>query len=142
MSKLTRVQAAMSDRANSDSWIYVVPNLEAIAWLLNYRCVTDIAFNPVAYAYLVLTATRCVIFVDERKVQDEELRARWDTEKIEVRPYGVRDVGECVQELSNKGGEVGLEKTMYHLWMRPESSWALARQCEPVRLRRHPVYNS
>ena len=100
--------------------------------MLNYRCPTDIPYNPVAHAYLVLTSTRCIIFVDERKVQNEELRERWKSEDVETRPYGVNDVGECVKEMSEDAETSKDEKAILQVWSRLECSWALSKACYPV----------
>ncbi|WWC63493.1 uncharacterized protein I303_106096 [Kwoniella dejecticola CBS 10117] len=133
-SKLSRVRTQLSDQISATSlapqkdWIYVLAALPSIAWLLNFRCSTDIPFCPVAYSYLVLTPDRCVIFVDDRKVQDEKLRHDWGLAKIEVRPYGVSEVGKYVKEVV---ASVRDEKTKTTIWSSRECSWALAEACSP-----------
>jgi hypothetical protein len=71
-----------------------------------------------------------VIFVKERKVQDETLTKRWEEEGIEVRRYGVKEIEEYVKETklsyaSEKSGDV-------KLWASKECSWALQEACKPV----------
>jgi len=132
--KLFRVRNALSRLSKTDGWIYVLPTLPGIAWLLNYRCPSDIPYCPVAYAYFVLTPTRCAIFVDERKVQDAELRVRWDQEGLEVRPYGVEEVCKWVEEYH---AEVRMKrgmKTDLKLYAPEECSWALSDIRGEVRL--------
>jgi Xaa-Pro aminopeptidase len=63
-SKLKRVRAAMAE-AGAD--VHVVGALDAVAWLLNIRS-DDILFTPVAISYAVVTADRCTLYVDGRKV--------------------------------------------------------------------------
>lgn len=141
-SKLTRVRALVSDRLTSSfgpnskvkttEWIYLLPTLPAIAWLLNYRCPSDVPFCPVAYAYLALTPTRCVIFVDERKIGDP-LAEIWKEDGIEARPYGVEEVGKFIKETV---GELSLreEKRTVKIWGSRECSWALGQAVSPVSL--------
>ncbi|CAD6568445.1 MAG: hypothetical protein TREMPRED_004541 [Tremellales sp. Tagirdzhanova-0007] len=112
-------------------WVYILPTLPAIAWLLNYRCPTDIPFVPVAYAYLVLTPTTCVIFVDQRKVQDEELKARFIVEGIQVQDYGVYAVGQYVKSFIAETTEKQDGKTSVTVWAPPECNWALYQACSP-----------
>ena len=54
--------------------------------MLNYRRPYEIPLNPLTHAYLVLTSTRCAMFADELKVQNEDLREKWKSEDIETRP--------------------------------------------------------
>ena len=131
-SKLSRIRQVLSNRAGTAEWVYILPTLPAIAWLLNYRCPTDIPFVPVAYAYLVLTPTTCVIFVDQRKVQDEELKARFIVEGIQVQDYGVYAVGQYVKSFIAETTEKQDGKTSVTVWAPPECNWALYQACSPV----------
>ncbi|WWC71379.1 uncharacterized protein I206_105334 [Kwoniella pini CBS 10737] len=135
VSKLERVRSKLSgelsanvasSRASKQDWIYILPALPSIAWLLNLRCPTDIPFCPVAYAYLVLTPNRCVIFIDNKKVQDENLRHDWDLAKIDIKPYGVDEVGRYVKNLT---GQAEDEKKKIKVWTSRECNWALAGAC-------------
>ncbi|KAK4686436.1 Xaa-Pro aminopeptidase, partial [Tremellales sp. Uapishka_1] len=130
-SKLARLRESFSKQ--SQSWIYILPTLPAIAWLLNYRCPGDVPFVPVAYAYLVLTEDTCVLFVDNKKVEDEGLRARWEDEGVEVRDYGVEEVGKAVKEFADNL-RVKNAKTDVKVWAPSECSWALERACEPAKI--------
>ncbi|WVQ79732.1 hypothetical protein IAT38_001832 [Cryptococcus sp. DSM 104549] len=138
-SKLARVRDALSSRVSSSltktspSWVYILPTLPAIAWLLNFRCPDDIPFCPVAYAYVVLTEERCVVFVDEAKLSEKELRQRWKGENVEVRGYGVEEVGKFVKELVEEGKKEGEGKGGKVKVLAPrECSWALAEECSPT----------
>ncbi|WVF67507.1 hypothetical protein IAT40_002263 [Kwoniella sp. CBS 6097] len=139
-SKFTRVRSSLSSlQANaspfqgikSNTWIYVLPTLPSIAWLLNVRCPTDIPFCPVPYAYLVLTSKRCVIFVEERKITNEELKKRWEDEGVEARPYGVEEVGKFVKDVVGdlRGSN---EKANIKVFAPRECSWALAETIKPL----------
>ena len=61
--------------------VLVVPELDEIAWLLNIRgkgvdettknrvteswLGADVQYNPVAYAYVLLSVTECALYIDE-----------------------------------------------------------------------------
>ncbi|OCF57628.1 cytoplasmic protein [Kwoniella mangroviensis CBS 10435] len=137
-SKLDRVRSALSDHLTSSSssrlrsreyWIYVLPTLPSVAWLLNFRCPSDIPFCPVAYTYLVLTPDKCVIFVDERKITDEALKEDWEKSGVEVRPYGIEEVGKYVKELQQRDRDETKKRQKKVLTTR-ECSWALADACK------------
>lgn len=125
-SKLKRVRKIISTRARSDDWVYILPTLPTIAWLLNYRCKTDIPFLPVAFAYCVLTATSCQIFVDKAKLVDDELANAWKEAGVEVQEYGVKAVGKYVAKAVGNGKDVKVIGAK-------ECSWEVVQLCEPVR---------
>ncbi|ORY29687.1 peptidase M24, structural domain-containing protein [Naematelia encephala] len=131
-SKLNRTRKALSSQTKTDSWIYLLPTLPAIAWLLNYRCLEDIPFCPVAYAYVALTTDECVVFVDERKLVNEELKVLWKAAGIEVRAYGVDKVQEYVKEKTFAIRQRQGEKSQVKVFSPRECSWALSKACEPA----------
>ncbi|KAJ2703069.1 hypothetical protein FB645_004061 [Coemansia sp. IMI 203386] len=106
----------------------VVAALDEVAWLLNLRG-TDITFNPVFYAYVVLTADKVTLFIDQRKLTDA---VRAHLQGVEIQPYdavfsNVRAMAEANSKLRLLAG--------------PSTSWALAQalgdsvefvQCSPV----------
>ena len=129
-SKLAKLRAVLDKKAKK-GWIYVLPTLPAIAWLLNIRCPGDIPYVPVAYAYLVLSRDDCAVFVDKRKV-DDDLQTLLDADGVEVRDYGVGEVGKYVQDAVSKVRAQD-EKWAVKVFAPKECSWALAKACEPVR---------
>ncbi|KAJ2723298.1 hypothetical protein GGI07_002726 [Coemansia sp. Benny D115] len=79
--KISRVRAKAAE-AGADG--VVVAALDEVAWLFNLRG-ADIAFNPVFFAYAVITAERVTLFIDEQKIDAgvaEHLKG------VEIRPYG------------------------------------------------------
>jgi Xaa-Pro aminopeptidase len=133
-SKLDRVRESLSQRRDGPDWIYFLPTLPAIAWLLNIRCPTDIPFCPVPYAYLGLTQDACVLFVDGKKVEDgSEVQNELKEAGVDVRDYGVDEVGKWVKETLGKMKERGNDKKkVIKLWAPNECSWALSKACEDV----------
>jgi len=85
--KLTRIRARM---AGAGADVHLVSALDDIAWTLNVRG-GDVAFNRVALAYLLLTATEAQLCIDPAKV-DAELRRELEGDGVTLRPYdGVFD---------------------------------------------------
>lgn len=129
-SKIARMRKVLGARARSDSWMYLLPSLPTIAWLLNYRCVGDIPFLPVAFAYAALTHDACVIFVDSEKLEDEALKKDWKQASVETRDYGIDEVEKFVQNYIKKSGDDA--KSKVRILASDESSWALINGCKPV----------
>lgn len=120
--KLTELRAALSAKVREgQEWIYILPALPSIAWLLNYRCDGDVDGCPIAYAYAIVTPNQCVLFVEKAKVEDEALRQRWDEDGVEVRPYGVDEIEEFISESTS----TMKDKSTVKLWAPKECSWAI-----------------
>ena len=64
---------------------YLVSSLDSIAWLMNMRG-TDVEFNPVFYAYMIVTATEEHLYIDPHKLTSVISR-RLDEEGIKVSLY-------------------------------------------------------
>lgn len=127
--KLADLRAALSAKVrDGQEWIYILPALPSIAWLLNYRCDGDVEECPIAYAYAVVTPSQCVLFVAESKVGDEGLRQRWKEDGVELRPYGVDEIEKFVKKTTTsiKARDT---KTTIKLWAPKECSWALQKAC-------------
>lgn len=127
-SKLQRLRKVLTQRARSDNWVYLLPSLNTIAWLLNYRCTTDIPFTPVAFAYCALTPDSCDIFVDSEKLGDEALAKDWKDAGVQARPYGVKALGKWVSSLVDDKKDVKILGSN-------ACSWAIVKLVEPVSLR-------
>jgi Xaa-Pro aminopeptidase len=128
-SKLDRMRTMFAATARSDNWLYLIPTLPAIAWLFNYRCPTDIPYCPVAFAYAALTPASAIIFIDPRKVKDEDVLADWKEAGVEIRPYGVDEVERAVKEVGMRARSSGGK---FKILASRESNWALVQGCAPV----------
>ncbi|EIN09077.1 Creatinase/aminopeptidase [Punctularia strigosozonata HHB-11173 SS5] len=82
----------------------VVNMLDEVEWLFNLRG-SDIDFNPVFFAYAVITPTRALLFVDPTKLTPE-VRAHLG-HGVEVKPYV-----EFFPYLKGLSAELGLSKEM------------------------------
>lgn len=64
---------------------HIVTSLDDIAWITNMRG-WDIECYPVVLSYLILTLDGGVVFMDQRKL-NEELKANFETNHIEIKDY-------------------------------------------------------
>lgn len=69
---------------NEDATNFVVVALDEICWFLNLRG-SDIAYNPVFYAYLIINETETILFTDNP--YDDEIKKYFEDNKITVMPY-------------------------------------------------------
>jgi Xaa-Pro aminopeptidase len=136
--KLAILRSTLSSKTREgQDWIYLIPSLTSIAWLFNFRCEGDVEGTPIAYAYAAITRDQCVLFVEDKKVQDESLRKRWEDEGIEIKPYGVREIEKFVREAKS---DMASEKSRdVKLWAPKECSWALQEACKVSPIPRNPV---
>ncbi|KAG2127897.1 peptidase M24, structural domain-containing protein [Suillus bovinus] len=81
-SKLERLREEIAKKKAAAS---VVTLLDEVAWLFNLRG-TDIDFNPVFFAYAVVTPTRAILFMNDAQEQDS-IKAFLGSD-VEIRPYG------------------------------------------------------
>lgn len=80
--KLARVRDAM---ARAGATHHLVSALDDIAWMTNLRG-SDVEYNPVFLAHLLLDAERCTLFVDAGKF-DDTLRRTLADDGIELADY-------------------------------------------------------
>ncbi|MCL4110213.1 UNVERIFIED_CONTAM: hypothetical protein GTU68_030597 [Idotea baltica] len=81
-SKLKRIRSQMKEH-NAD--IHLVSTLDDIAWIYNIRG-KDIQYNPVAYAYTLISHNSATLFIDNEKVP-EELTKMLEIDGIKILPY-------------------------------------------------------
>ena len=89
--KLAAVRAAMQDKGAS---AHLVSTVDDIAWITNLRG-SDVTYNPVFLAHLLITASQATLFVGAGKV-DAVLAARLAADGVQLAPYvdAVRALGE------------------------------------------------
>ncbi len=83
--KLSRVRDKMKE-AKADQ--YFISTLDDIAWLFNIRG-KDVACNPVAIAYAIVTMDDAHLFIDQQKVS-ESLTASLSADQVQLSDY--RDI--------------------------------------------------
>lgn len=116
--KVKDVRAKMKDK-KADA--LVLTALDEVAWFLNLRG-SDIEYNPVFFAYVVIKHDSVELFVDEKKFDksiEEHLQLNGskseDGTAVTLKPYG--DIQAYVSELAIKVSKI---------WISNKSSFALA----------------
>ena len=122
-SKLERLRGEMNAR-KADA--YVSGKLDEIMWLYNIRA-NDVAYNPVALSYTVVTGDRAILYLQEKEVTPQ-LREYAGANELELRAYE-----EFLPDLT-KGDTFGLRMggtEKCRIWIDPENaSYALAAAAE------------
>lgn len=88
ISKIWQEIESAADNITSvaDTDYFLVSDLSEIAWVLNLRA-SDVAYNPVFIAYLLIGRRKSVLFTELSRVSPE-IREYLRRQKVEVRPYG------------------------------------------------------
>ena len=81
--KLSALRGEM-DELGAD--YHLVSTLDDIAWLLNIRG-SDVPYNPVAVAHLIVGRELAALYVDESRFAPE-LRTELESDGVTMRPYG------------------------------------------------------
>ena len=82
LGKLEDVRKLMKE---THAKVYVCSMLDSIAWLFNLRG-SDIEFNPVFFAYAIITMNSVVLYIDKRKIIDV-VHDHLHKAHVDVRPY-------------------------------------------------------
>ena len=80
--KLARVRQVMREK-HADS--HLVSSLDDIAWLTNLRG-SDVEFNPVFLAHLLIESNQTTLFVDKNKITPQ-VQAALNAAQIQIAPY-------------------------------------------------------
>jgi Xaa-Pro aminopeptidase len=96
----------------------IISMLDEIAWLFNLRG-NDIDYNPVFFAYAMVTTTDSTLFVDESKLTDE---VKSHLGKItQIRPYAA-----IFEELTARKESIASQSKPLKYLISNKSSWALS----------------
>lgn len=122
-----KVAEIRQEMSNKEAVALLITALDEIAWLFNLRgC--DVDYNPVFFAYSILTLETVYLFIDENKLTSSVRRHLQNDEsdysvKVEIRPYKlVKDcLGWLVNQLNGK------------IWISTKSSYALVNVVPRVR---------
>ncbi|WP_211135065.1 aminopeptidase P family protein [Clostridium paraputrificum] len=85
---------------------YVIASLDDIAWLFNIRG-NDIAYNPVALAYALISDNEAVLYIDEEKVANDDKR-RLEAQGVTLKPYNdiYKDIKNVTESIIIDGDKV------------------------------------
>jgi len=97
--KITEIRKKIEEKNAS---VLVISALDEVAWLLNLRG-SDIPYNPVFFAYVVITTNDVIVFIDSRKLAPA-IHSHFSEEdiKVTVQPYEniVSFLGDLVKKAS------------------------------------------
>lgn len=120
--KVTACRAAMG---KNGATVLVITALDAIAYLLNWRG-SDIPFNPVFFAYVVLTLKHVHIFVNRSRLSQEALE-QLKNEGVDPVFHAYEDVHIYIKEIAYSSSEQD------KIWISNNSSYALHADCGEVK---------
>jgi Xaa-Pro aminopeptidase len=115
-----RLQRLRHSMMNTGAGIHLVSTLDDIAWALNLRG-TDIPFNPVFLAYMVVERARVRVYIDDERLSNEVME---HLKKAGVRVYPYRMAFPDLAELESCDGPILLD--------RERTSWAVARSNKKI----------
>lgn len=103
---------------------FVVSMLDEIAWLFNLRG-NDIPYNPVFFAYAVVTPTAATLYVDETKL---DKGAKDHLSGVAIRPYNAifEDITALAKEEPATNGATGPSSPKRKYLISTKASWALS----------------
>ncbi|SDB89454.1 aminopeptidase P family protein [Williamwhitmania taraxaci] len=126
--KLTTIRAKMEE-AKATS--YIITALDEIAWLFNLRG-SDVAYNPVFYAYAIVFTNRVALFIDSAKVSPTVMRML-NNHAIEIFDYD--EIIDFVKDFKKKERIlVDPAKTNFALANTIPSSCKIVWQSSPIAL--------
>lgn len=108
--KIGRIRQFLRKR---DAYAFFVSMLDDIAWLFNLRG-TDIPYNPVFFAYALITQDKTVLYIDDSKLDDH---LREHLKCVEIKPYD-----SIFKELASLRDEIDGHKVI----ISDTASWAVA----------------
>ncbi|WP_289054783.1 aminopeptidase P family protein [Carboxylicivirga marina] len=67
LSRLEKIEAIRQEMKTQGATHYIVNTLDEVAWLLNFRG-SDVKFNPVFHAYVIISNNQVSLFIDPHKL--------------------------------------------------------------------------
>lgn len=85
LSRVEKIEKVRERMLKENISHYVVTSLDDVAWLTNLRGM-DVEYNPVFYAFMIITADKVHLYINPHKLQ-AGLHKRLDEEGFVVSPY-------------------------------------------------------
>lgn len=120
-----KVRLCREAMRESDATVLVVTALDAIAYLLNWRG-SDIPFNPVFFAYVVLTLKDVHVFIDRSRISQHALE-QLKYEYVNPIFHAYEDIHVFMKELVSSCTDQD------KIWISNKSSYALHADCGDVK---------
>lgn len=110
--KWTNVKNQLTEK-NSEA--LVLSALDEIAWFLNLRG-SDIDYNPVFFAYMIVTQTELMLFVNSSKLPSN-FKEHQTNNNVNINLYPYESIGEHLCKI--------VEQNKSKIWISPSSSYFL-----------------
>lgn len=91
-----KLQEVRDEMKKLEGESYVIASLDDIAWLFNIRG-NDIAYNPVALAYALISDKKAVLYINEEKVTNDDKRTL-EAQGVTLKPYN--DIYEDIKNVT------------------------------------------
>jgi len=124
-----KIEAIRAELAKKGIFGLIVSALDEIAWTLNLRG-SDILYNPVFFAYLIITADDARLFVDANKLKsdsDEEKNENGASAHLTANSVAVGDYGDFLRDLTAMVNNDGARK----FWIDPSKCNLAIREAIP-----------
>jgi len=95
-SRLDKINILRNKLSEHQADYLLISSLDDIAWVLNLRG-TDIPFNPLFYAYLIIGKETCLFYINENKIPSA-LKEKLSGENITFLPY--QNITESITNLN------------------------------------------
>uniref|UniRef100_A0A060TCM0 ARAD1D43846p n=1 Tax=Blastobotrys adeninivorans TaxID=409370 RepID=A0A060TCM0_BLAAD len=118
--KIAELQKEVSKQGGT---AIVLSALDDIAWLFNLRG-SDIPYNPVFFAYAIITQSEAYLYMDEEKIPAE---VRKGLGSVKIKPYNdvFRDATVFGEQLVSANSEKAPKSNASKLLVTKSGSWAL-----------------
>ncbi|XP_011644972.1 xaa-Pro aminopeptidase ApepP isoform X1 [Pogonomyrmex barbatus] len=120
-----KVKLCRKAMQENDATVLVVTALDEIAYLLNWRG-SDIPFNPVFFAYVILTTKDLHVFIDKSRVSQEALE-QLKNEGVPPIIHEYEDIHAYMKEF------VSSLSDQDKIWISNKSSYALHANCGDIK---------
>ncbi|XP_008548321.1 xaa-Pro aminopeptidase ApepP [Microplitis demolitor] len=126
--KITQCREAMKKNRAS---VLVITTLDEVAYLLNLRG-SDIPYNPVFFAYVIITLTDIHIFVDKTRLT-AEAEKQLNDEGVEAIYHPYEDVRSYLKQLALSNLFItGNGSENERIWINSNANYALHTECGDV----------
>ncbi|XP_076295222.1 xaa-Pro aminopeptidase ApepP [Lasioglossum baleicum] len=119
-----KVRLCREEMNKNKAKVLVITALDEVAYILNFRG-SDIPYNPVFFAYVILTLNDLHLFIDKSKVSEEAQQQLTD-EGVNVVYHPYDDVYAFLKETAVASNE--------KIWISSGSSYAIHAACGEIKL--------
>ncbi|CAB4042140.1 Hypothetical predicted protein, partial [Paramuricea clavata] len=116
-----KVKDVQKEMKKVDATAHVVQELDSIAWLLNVRG-KEIPYNPVFFAYVIVTVDKVLFFVNSSKISDTEVQKHLQLSTCSGKTYCITQM--AYDSIADELKKLSADDTA-KIWLSPKDSHAL-----------------